>query len=92
MEINTFFIECLKLEERRKIRSSIYDLVAKEDAARAFKRPLDHFYNWPFRHWIKVSKMLCARRKQVEQECLAMGMPHNTSWINFPYYRKQMGY
>lgn len=90
--MDSFFITCLKIEESRKKKSFVYDVEAKENAARAFKRPLDHFYNWPYRHWIKVSKMLHTKRVCVERQCLAMGMPVNMAWINFPYYREQMGY
>ena len=79
------------LRTELKARSAIYQIDAKESAARAFNRPLNHFYHWPYRHWVKVDRMYTAKMQRVMNECRHQGIPGNMPWGQFPYFRQQMG-
>jgi len=89
------FLETLeevnRIRAKIKARCMIYQVESKEDAARAFGRPLNHFYHWPYRHWSKVSRMLVHKRDRVMGECIALGIPMDMPFDQFPHYRKQMG-
>ena len=90
-EFRTALDECNALREQRKARSMVFQVDSKEYAAKAFRRPLTHFYHWPFRHWVKVDAMLRRMESQVMDECLALGIDHRKPWNSFPHFRRRMG-
>jgi hypothetical protein len=58
--------ECHALEQKLKARGMIYQAGAKEEAAKAFNRPSDYFYNFPYAKWSRVSRWLF-RKEQAKR-------------------------
>lgn len=83
--------ELHRLQTAVKARSMIYQVDSKEEAAQAFNRPLDYFYHWSYRNWSRVSKMLVCKRELVMNECVALGIPGNMPFSQFPHYQQRMG-
>jgi hypothetical protein len=75
----------------RKRRSMIFQIGSKEEAARAFGKPLDFYYHFSYEEWSKVSRRLVRKRLRVMAECVKLGIPGNMPFNDFPHYRKKMG-
>ena len=80
-----------ELEKIQKARAMIFQVDAKEEAARAFRKPFNAFYHMPYARWAKVSRLLVRKRDRVIKKCLELGMPSSMTPSEFPYYREQMG-
>jgi hypothetical protein len=81
-----------ELEQILKARSMIYQVDAKEEAARAFNHPLDYYYHFEFNRWMQVQRRFKRKQSLVILECLRLGIPSDMPYIEFPHYRKRMGY
>lgn len=91
-ELFMLIAETNVLREKLRERTMIYQVDLKEEAALAFRRPLNHFYDWPYYRWERVRTAFLRKQTRVKEECLAAGMPRNKPWIDFPLYRARMGY
>lgn len=90
-EFEQLLIEKHRLEQALKRRAMIYQAEAKENAARAFGKPLDYYYNYSYAEWSKVSEEYVKKEQKVIEECIKMGIPGNMPFSEFPYFREQMG-
>jgi hypothetical protein len=80
-----------ELERAIKARSMIYQVHAKEEAARAFDKPLDAYYHLPYTEWAKISRKFVRKQNRVMAECRRLGIPGDMPYSDFPHYRKKMG-
>lgn len=78
-------------DKARKERSMIFQVNAKEEAAQAFKRPLNYFYYLPYVKWARISRAFTRKQNQVMTECRKLGIPGNMPWSQHPHYRERMG-
>lgn len=85
--------QTLELKHRLEtaLRAMVYQVDSKEEAAAAFGKPLEYYYNLPYEQWSLVSKRLVKKRERVMKECRALGIPGNMSYSDFPHYRRRMG-
>lgn len=80
-----------ELEALKKHRAMIYQVEAKEAAAKAFGKPIDYYYHYSFDKWSVISRKYQAKMEKVMAECHRLGIPSDMPYSQFPHFKKQMG-
>ena len=83
--------EIAAIQTRIKARSAVYQPSLKEEAAQAFGKPLDAFYDLPYDEWAVTRQMFNEAQEEAFSLCRGAGIPDDLPYSEFPLYRQLMG-